>query len=388
LNKTKRLKFLKITICLGLLTGIAFSRELWFPIQRTFPHAPFLFAVPENFVAAFEWFFSSLLVISLALIIFSRRPKIFLAISIVSLILLSFFDQLHLQPWVYQYLLIFVVFWRHDWQTGDEPAVNETLGLAQILIAGLYVWSGAQKLNFTFAHEILPALVAPAANLFPAIEIPYAFLGIVIPLTETLIGIGLFFRQTRNPAVYSAILMHSFILFLLVAKDYNSIVWIWNFTLIFAVFIAFWQNPISLRDALFRQKLTLLKLIVFGSLLLPSLNFFGYWDSFLSGALYSGSAEIGVIRINDEAFGKLPPQAQSVVFQTKGGAQKMLPLFEWSINETNAPVYPEERVFRQIAAKICQLADDRSQVELIIRERPAVLDGRYKIKIISCLELQ
>ena len=42
---------MRVTICLGLLGGIAFSREAWFPVDRIFPRAPFVFTLPENFAA-------------------------------------------------------------------------------------------------------------------------------------------------------------------------------------------------------------------------------------------------------------------------------------------------------------------------------------------------
>ncbi len=84
----------------------------------------------------------------------------------------------------------------------------------------------------------------------------------------------------------------------------------------------------------------------------------------------------------------LPPTAKAVVFQTKRGNEKMLPLFEWSIADTNAPVYPEQRVFRQVALKICKLADDKDQVELITRERPSILYGNYKVIRNNCTELE
>lgn len=182
--------------------------------------------------------------------------------------------------------------------------------------------------------------------------------------------------------------MHSFVLTLLIARDYNSIVWIWNFTLIFAVVFAFRQNPVSIKETIFKEKFTPVKLIVFANLLLPVLNFFGLWDYFLSGAYYAGNIEIPAVRINEDVFEKLPPTAKASVFQTKNSGQKILPLFEWSINDTNAPVYLEQRVFRQITRQICKLADDKSQIDLVIRERPAILDGRYKTVVINCLELK
>lgn len=293
-----------------------------------------------------------------------------------------------MQPWAYQYLLIFAVYCRHDWENDDERAAEQTIGLTQIVIAGLYVWSGIQKLNFNFSHEVLPSLLIPLQNLFPSWQPPYNFLGIAIPLVETLAGIGLLFRRTRNTAVCLAVLMHVFVLSLLIAKNYNSIVWFWNLTLIFALVFAFWRNDVSLKETIGGGKISFRKLTVAASLCLPSLNFFGCWDSFLSGALYSGNVEIPAIRITKNVYEKLPPAAQSVVFRTSNGNQQILPLFEWSLNDTSVPVYPEQRVFEQCLEEICRLADDKNEVELIVRKRSVMLDGSYQISRTGCAELK
>ena len=388
MNETNRLKFLRIIICAGLLLGIAFSHELWFPISRTFPRAPLVFALPENAVLIFEWALSSVLVISLALTAFARRPKIFPAFIIFSLLLLAFFDQTRMQPWAYQYLLIFAVYCRHDWKNDDKPAAEQTIGLAQIVIAGLYVWSGIQKLNFNFSHEVLPSLLVPLQNLFPSWQLPYNFLGIAIPLVETLTGIGLLFRRTRNVAVCLAVTVHVFVLSLLIAKNYNSVVWVWNLTLIVALVFAFWRNGVSLKETIGDRKMSFRKLIVAASMCLPLLNSFGYWDSFLSGALYSGNVEIPAILITENIYEKLPPAAQSVVFRTSNGNQQILPLFEWSLSDTSVPVYPEQRVFEQCLEEICRLADDKNEVKLIVKKRSVMLDGSYQISRTGCAELK
>ena len=342
------------------MLGIVFSQELWFPINRTFPRSPLIFAVSESLVVPFEWIVSSILVVSLILTISLPKPKTFLLIIIASIVLLFFFDQMHLQPWVYEYSLIFAVYFWLDWNAQDESANNRTIGLTQIIIAGIYCWSGLQKLNFNFSHDILPSLFVPIQNLFPSLNIPFGFLGIAIPLTEFLIGCGLLFRKTRNIAVVLAVSMHTIILTLLIAKNYNSIVWFWNLTLIFADVFAFWKSDISLKKVLQFEKYSVRKIIILAAVSLPILNFFGYWDSFLSGAYYSGNTEIPAIYITEEVFEKLPPAAKSTVFQTQTTNKKVLPPFEWSIADTNAPVYLEERVFRQIALEVCKLTAEKS----------------------------
>ena len=381
-----RLKFLRIAICAGFLAGIFASFELWFPVHRAFPRAPMFFDLPENSIVFFERLFSLLLVASLVTIIFWQRRKIFFILAAVSLILLVIFDQTRLQPWVYQYFLLLVVLALSE--NEDETASNQTLALVQILIAALYFWSGAQKLNYTFLHETLPLLLAPVQNIFPSVQPPFAFLGFAVALFEIFTGIGLLFRKTRAAAVYLAAAAHLVILALLIAKNYNQIVWIWNAALIALVVLSFWKSDVSIKQTFLETaKLKFSTIIVAASILLPALSFFGLWDMYLSGALYSGNTEVGVVRVNENLFGKLPPAAKGVVFQTKTG-EKILPLFEWAIAEMNVPVYPESRVFKKVARVVCRSAGDKASVELIIKERPAITDGSYKLARTGCAELE
>ena len=388
-----RLKFLKIVVCLGLIGGILLSFELWFPVDRTFPRAPLLFELRAYSVEAAERFLTIILIISLVATVFFGRRKIFPAAVIASLAALIFFDQTRLQPWIYQYLmLLLVVAALSDAPpSGDEEASTQTLALAQVVIAALYFWSGVQKLNYSFSHETLPALLSPLRNISPIISPPYIRLGITVALVEIFIGGGLLYGKTRNPAVCLAVGTHLAILGLLIAQNYNHVVWGWNVALGFLVIGAFWRSDISFGAAIEKAagwKAKTAGIIVAASILLPILSFFGWWDVYLSGALYSGRTEIAVVRVNDAAFEKLPPKARAVVFQTKTGGEKMLPLFEWAIAETNVPVYPERRVFRAVARNVCRLADDKTGVELIIKECPAILDGSFQITRVNCAELE
>ncbi|HVE57171.1 MAG TPA: DoxX family protein [Pyrinomonadaceae bacterium] len=381
MENPNRLKFLKSAASLGLLGGIIFSFELWFPFERTFPRVPFFFASP----IAVDRLLTIVLVGSLTAAIFFQKLKIFLITAIASLILLILFDQMRLQPWVYQYLLLLVVIAL----TRHEPDSNQTLGLAQIVLAGLYFWSGVQKLNFAFLHETLPVLFAPLQELFPSLKPPLVLLGIAAALGESLIGIALLIRKTRNAAVCLAVLMHAIILTFLIAKNYNSIVWSWNAALIFLVITAFWRNENSLKklfSAAGDRKVFSAKIIAAAFVFLPVLSFFGWWDLYLSGALYSGNTEVAVIRINAEIFEKLPLAARQNVIQKAG--ENFLPLFEWSIAELNVPAYPEQRISKRIAVGICNLAADKNQLELIIKERPAIFDGKYKVARIDCQQLE
>jgi hypothetical protein len=376
---------LRIIVCVGLLVGVFFSLELWFPLAGNFPRVPVWIESPIFFDRLLTFVF----VVSLFLTMFFQRLKIVVISAISSLVWLMFFDQIRLQPWVHQYLLLLIIF---AFQTKDEKDSSETLGSAQIIIAGLYFWSGVQKLNFTFSHETLPILLEPLQSIFPSIRFPFVLIGITIALIEILIGGGLLFRKARNVSVVSALAMHIGILTILVAKNYNQIVWIWNLFLIAAVVIVFWKNDASVKQIITfagekERKISAAKIIALASVLLPVLSFFGVWDAYLSGALYSGNTAVGVVRINDNLYEKLPPKARESVFKTKNGGEKMLPLLEWSLAELNVPAYPAQRVFEKVTGEICKLADDQTQVELIVKERPAILDGKYNLTRTNCEKL-
>ena len=392
LKNFNRARLLRAAVCAAFLAGILFSRRLWFPLEREFPRAPPLFDLPENLHASAEWLFSAALVGALIFLNFARRSRIFSLSAIGSLVCLIALDQTRLQPWVYQYALLLLIFAARDFEKSDEAASNQTLGLAQIIIAGLYVWSGIQKMNFTFSHETLPLLLAPVQNAFPTVELPLIYLGSSIALTEVFVGCGLLVRRTRNFAVCAAIAMHAVILGLLIAKNFNSIVWIWNAALMLLVFVCFWRSDVSIKQTFAARRTEnrsakAAKLLTAAAVLLPVLSFWGWWDLYLSGALYSGNTPTAVVRIDADVLERLPAAARRNVFEMKSG-ERILPLFEWAMTDLNVPVYPESRVFKRAARAVCGTGADKSRVELIIKERPAIFDGSYKLTRIDCAQLE
>ncbi|MBS1793009.1 MAG: hypothetical protein JSS81_04100 [Acidobacteria bacterium] len=380
-----RIRFLRVVVGLALLAGLFCSHELWFPVTREFPRAPLFFEPPAGFVVAFERALAVVLTGALAATIFFGRSRVFPALALGALLLFAVFDQTRLQPWVCQYaLLLAVAAFGNPRRNDDDAAANRTLGLAQTVVAMLYFWSGAQKLNYSFAHELLPKLFE---NLFSTGNWPLGALALAIALTEMLIGVGLLVRRTRKLAVCAAIAMHLTILAALVAKDYNRVVWLWNAALIALVAGLFRQSGVSIAEAFrgpAKRSEKLLAGIVAAAVLLPVLSFFGLWDMYLSGALYSGNTEIAVIRIDDASFGKLPPKARSVVFRVQTTGERMLPLFEWALADLNVPAYPESRVSEQIARAVCRMTEDKASTELIVREKPGVFDGSWRLKRSGC----
>lgn len=390
-KKLNRLKRARAVVCLALLAGVLYSQELWFPVARTFPRAPVWFYLPENAVSTVERSLAVILTISLAAAAFVRRPAIFLAAALAALAAAIFFDQTRLQPWVYQYFLLLVVLALGGCRTESDLLAKQTLGLLQIVCAGLYFWSGVQKLNFTFFNQTLPFLLAPVQNVFPNVQLPVFLLGFGVAAAEIFIGCGLLVRKIRRVAVPAALVAHAVILVLLIGNDYNRVVWIWNAALMLLVIILFARSDASIKRAFAPQgggwKTKAAKFVAAAAIVLPALSFVGWWDAYLSGALYSGNTQAAALRIDDKVYDRLPPAARQSVFRMTSG-ERILGIFEWAMTDLNVPPNPEPRIFERAARSVCRLATDKTAVELVVKQRPAIFDGKYEVTRKTCAELE
>ncbi len=357
------------------------SWRLWFDLGRSFPRAPLVvgFALRQDFVI------SIVLVGALLLSTIGRRSRWLLAVSVVLTVVLVVLDQTRLQPWVYQYaiMLSLLAF------TRAEP-VNQKAILAanQIVVAMLYFWSGLQKLSWSFVHEVAPALVESAGmRLSPRY---LSVIAVTIVIFETSIGIGLLFRRTRRVAVVLACFMHASILFTFILSGHNTVIWPWNVAMMIVTVLLFRPgDDTPFKHLLHRSRnvtshLPKVAMLVCG--LLPALSFGGWWDLYLSGALYSGKSPIAVMRISEGLRDRLPSTAKNTVFQTTRG-EFMLPFYEWSLSDLNVPPYPEPRAYRQIVRQLCTLDTDLQTNALIIKGRPTLLDGNYNLTLTPCATL-
>jgi uncharacterized membrane protein YphA (DoxX/SURF4 family) len=382
-----RLYYLRLTIVIAYLSGMAHSHKLWIGASRTFPTVPLIEGV-GIVTPPVEYLLSPLLIISLVASAISRRSHRYLIAAAFLTVFLILLDQSRLQPWVYQYLIMLSALGWYSGYNPDSAAPDYCLAVNQLVIAALYFWSGVQKLNWAFCHEVVPSLLEPyferLAHL-PAI-------GIGIAICEALIGVGLLVRKTRHVAVLSAISLHSLILILLISKGQNSIIWLWNIGMIFMVVLLFRRTEINVRKRLLRldgsnsmSHFAKVVLVLCG--VLPGFSFIGLWDSYLSAALYSGNTSVAVVHLSDRVRGQLPPLIRSHLFTTKAG-ELMLPFYEWSMTELNVPPYPEARIYEALTRRLCRHAEDSREVELIVKESPAVFTGSYTVHRIDCLNLK
>jgi len=381
-----RLYHLHVIIVTAFIIGIAFSSKLWVGTSRSFPAVSLIdrlnIAGPLT-----EYLAPILLIVALVSSIISRRPHLFLITAVVLILLLVTQDQTRLQPWVFQYLLMLSALSCYYGKSQDQMSAGYCLATNQLIIAALYLWGGVQKLNWVFSHDVIPSLLEPYLGRLSHLTT----IGTGAAICEALIGIGLLLQGTRRIAVVSAIGMHLLILIFLISTNQKSVVWPWNIGIMMMLPILFWRTGTSVWMTLLnldKGSLTnhFAKVVFLVCGVLPALSFIGLWDTYLSAALYSGNTPVAVVHLSDHIRNRLPLPARSQVFTTKQG-ELMLPFYEWSMSELNVPPYSETRVYRKLTRHLCRYAGDPREVELIIKEKPAIFTGKYAVNKIDCSNL-
>jgi DoxX len=389
-----RWNLLKYTLCAAMLCGFMLSPKLWLT-ARNYPQVPVWDRLPD-LPTPWDWLVLGLLLVTLGAIVGGNRPRLALLMFVALAAIWSLWDQTRWQPWFYQYLFMFAAL--ACGSALDNPERSQaSLNTCRLIIVGTYFWSGLQKVNWNFAQSDFPWLMAPLLKHLP--ESWHPFIGSTawaVAFAECAIGLGLLIGPLRPLAVIGAVSMHLLILYCLGpwGRGWNTVVWPWNVAMMVFVVVLFgrtrqlmpWQI-LWPRRFLFAR----LVLLLFG--ILPLLNFFDCWDSYLSAALYSGNTPDARIFISEDVLDQLP---NDVKYHVRLGGKTPEDLdpdcrYEvdvggWSMAELNVPSYPAERVYRGLARRLAQrpsaTTDPRSgvRVVLLLRGRADWRTGNRRVE--------
>ncbi|MDQ3833954.1 MAG: hypothetical protein M3315_10020 [Actinomycetota bacterium] len=384
LRPIDRLLWLKVILALAFLNGFLLSVELW-GVSRTYPLTPVLESLPAVPPLLSQIWFVALLILLVAIVVI-RRPRQYILAFVVLAGLLSLFDQSRWQPWFYQYLFMFVALALYPWRDQDPEKREAVLNICRLIVASTYFWSGLQKLNVNFVEDLFPWLVEPLVALLPGSTGELVRpLGITVPFIEAGIGIGLLTRF-RNVAVILALGMHVFILFCIGPLGYgwNTVVWPWNLAMMLFVVILFWQTENCSPGKILLPKTTIhgLVLLLFG--LMPLFSFFDLWDAYLSASLYSANTKSATIYVSEAEKNNLPKKIRDLALKSEANGTNILSITDWSWEELNVPFYPESRVFRNVAKHVCSYVGNPSEVKLVIKGKPAPINGTRQAESYDC----
>lgn len=376
----RRYLWLKVVVALGLASSLLLSYKTWVT-TRIFPLTPLWEGFPSP-PYPYDHVVYGLLFVLLVPIAVLRRPRWFIVAFAVVAGLLALWDQQRWQPWFYQYMFMLgaLAFYGRG---GSEDSRGRALNACRIVVVGIYLWSGLQKVNAGFVIYIWPFMTGPILSYLPdaagTIAPYFAFMG---PLVEICIGIGLITRRFRNAAVILTFALHAFILFTIspLGHNFNNVVWPWNLAALSATVLLFWRTPgVSFREIFGGGWYNKLVILLF--LIMPIFHFANLWDSFLSATLYSGHTKRAFIYVSDVNKESLPPQLQR---SFEAGNDNDVQLIEWTFDELNTPVFPENRVFENANRKVCELAERPRGVQMVVLEIPNYLTGISEETVYKC----
>src|SRR5690242_11009744 len=155
IDPSLRLRQLHIFLVLALAGGVLLSPLLWLGVGRTFPRAPIFFTL-SRVPILIDSSLASLMLTALAISKFSKRPRRYLVLAVVLIAFLAALDQTRLQPWVFQYAVMLSVL---AFRSESVKATSSQIRAQQMVIVSLYFWSGAQKINWSFSHDVIPSLL-------------------------------------------------------------------------------------------------------------------------------------------------------------------------------------------------------------------------------------
>ena len=298
---------------------------------------------------------------TLAALVLSAIASRWISIFTVLAVLLALSDQSRLQPWFYEYFFLLL-----------GVAFSSANG-CRVIIAGTYFWSGAQKLNAGFINDAFPWMLEPLLRHLPQRAHTLVHpLAVIAPFVELWIGIALLGRKFRTPAIVAAVAMHVFILAALGpwGQNYNFVVWPWNFAMASFVIILFWKANAGAKDIMIAGDwFHGAAMLLFAAA--PALSLFGVWDHYLSAAMYTSNHNEGTIYISDKLFDRLPDGVADYVREETPDIDS-IDIGEWSIRELNVPPYPEIRIYKNVARKICEYATEPTEVRLSIKNKSTI----------------
>ena len=389
-NPLSRWKVLKYTLATAMLGGMLLSPRLWVS-SRSYPLAPVWDGLP-TVTAPWDRVVFGGLIAALVAVIVAPRPRLAMMIFVVLAMVWSLWDQTRWQPWFYQYLVMFVVLAGGP-SPGDAERSQASLNACRLIVAGVYFWSGLQKLNVLFATDVYPWLMEPVLKHLSGEWHEYVRgSGSEAALLECAIGLGLLVWPLRLLAMVGAVIMHLLILFNLGpwGHDWNSVVWPWNVAMIIFVVVLFARTRhVRPWNILWPRRCLVgrLALVLFG--IMPLFNFFECWDSYLSVALYSGNTPMERVYINQEVYDHLPTKVRTAYVSRRMGAALDDPCpyevdsFNWALEEMNVPNYPAERVSRAFARRMAKLPEKAPSTN--VQDVP-LIEGRPGVRVILILQ--
>jgi hypothetical protein len=361
-------------LAVGQLALVAATWKLWTP-QSVFPQVPLIRAACD-WPGWFDWVCLAVLVgSSVAMLVVARRGRAGrMASAALAVSLAGFFvlDQHRLQPWAWQFFLLAILLSLAD----DATTRRGWMGL----VISIYFWSAVSKFDYTFFHVQGPALLGGLKQAMGMRGMPNRWTEMLdiagsvgLALGEMGVAVMLAWPRTRWLGLWTATIMHVALLAALgpLGLNHSSGVLLWNVFFIVQDWLLFrgnvslsspddggvlvqwgrWLRPLVTWPGPRSNRLALG--VIAAAMALPVLESFGYCDHWLAWAVYSARSDSvscnTAIPDFDSDDTNWPTTLRPEVIQCMSRFELTRPpepgisFGNWSLNELDAPIYPQAR---------------------------------------------
>lgn len=342
------------------LAQIALSWPLWFSDGRTFPAVPLFENMAWGFPGA-GFLQGGLLVTALAAVLFFPSKKQVFPTLLGVLALLISLDMSRLQVWVWFYALVFGTLAFRE-KIGDEAVLT----VFRWLLAGIYFWSGFNKLGPYYAEDVHPWFCGAFAwTRFLASAKWGAWL---VAAAEMSLAFGLVWPRSRPVFRWLAVGFHAYIILSLspFGLAWNYVVLPWNAAMAAVVWFAFDKKGAETHES--GQMPASAWAIVALACAAPALNLAGLWPENMSWKMYSGDNPEATFFFDNDLKINVPDAVRGKIF---GEAEKRLILDDWTLQEMSVGTIGSERYFRQAGRTLCGCVEnpDRAGIYLLTTNR-------------------
>lgn len=363
-------------VAASLLFIKLFTFGLW-QSERIFPLAPAWSWVPRLPAPLDLLMFGAEIGLLGWITIRPARNKWFPAFFVIALVWVLT-DQIRLTPWYYLYglLLVPALLYKVPTRKEDNAAL---LLLMQVVVIGLYVWSGAHKHSYDYYNYVHGFVIKSLEAHLP--ESLYQLvdqMGAIGPWFELAAGLFLAFGLTRNLGVFMLTGMHAFLLLCLgpLGSGWNSVIWPWNISMVLIIWVLFYSaNPVPWR-ALFAKRVRLAScVLVLLAIAMPALRFADAWDNNLSFCLYSGKTRGLNFFVRESAAAKLPEEGRKHLKPAKGAEGWLyMSADSWSTDALGVPVNPQDRIYKAVGKALNDRYFAPDDFIIMIKRRPGYVE--------------
>ncbi|MFH5802854.1 hypothetical protein [Alienimonas sp. DA493] len=273
-------------------------------------------------------------------------------------------NQIRIQVWAYQFLLLGAVLSLcPQSETGDRAAVT----LGRVLAVGVLFHSGLSKLDLAFAEGPGSWLMGGFLSLFGVEangldEKAVSAIAFAVPAWEIALSVLLAVPSLRRVGLIAAVFMHTSVVATLWKLDQSWGVLLWNAFFLAHEFLLFWPAPKSEGVPLWTTLRTAgpralpAGLLIAAAVLLPFGTRSGYWDVWPGWAVYAGGV----------------PKARVIRPMTLAEIRRYDPDGTWPFGHDMPEDY-DRRGLERLGAPVPQ--DPRVRVGLVVAD---VLRGRVR----------